>query len=44
MTSTDKWYEHKPETVVENEQATILCNMPIYTDKEIRASNSKYHN
>jgi len=38
MTSADKWYEHKPETVVENERATILCNMPIYTDKEIRAN------
>mgnify|MGYP000182247675 FL=1 len=22
--TTDKWYEHKQETVVENEQATVL--------------------
>lgn len=38
MTSADKWYEHKPETVVENEQAPILWNMPIHTDREIRAN------
>ena len=29
---------NKPETVVENEQATILGNMPIHTDREIRAN------
>ena len=32
--TTDKWSEHKPETVVEKEQATILWNMPIHTDRE----------
>ena len=36
--NNDKWYEHKPETVVENEQAIILWNMPIHTDGEIRAN------
>ena len=38
MTSADKWYEHKPETVVENQQATILWNMPIHTNRETRAN------
>ena len=33
MTSEDKLYEQKPETVVENEQAAILCNKPIHTDR-----------
>ena len=36
--TTDKWYDHKPDTVVENEQATILWNMPIHTDREIAAN------
>ena len=36
--NNDKWYEHKPETVVENKQAIILWNMPIHTDGEIRAN------
>ena len=35
MTSADKWYEQKSETAFENEQATILWNMPIHTDREI---------
>ena len=41
MTSVVKWYEHKrekPETVVENEKATILGNMPIHADREVRAN------
>ena len=41
MTSVVKWYEHKrekPETVVENEKATILGNMPIHADGEVRAN------
>ena len=27
-------YDHKSDTVVENEQATILWNMPIHTDRD----------
>ena len=36
--TTDKWSDHKPDTVVENEQATILWNMPIHNDREIAAN------
>ena len=25
--TTEKWYDYKPETVAENEQATVLWNM-----------------
>ena len=39
MTSADKWYEDKSETVVENEPATIQWNMPIHTDREILRAN-----
>ena len=34
----NKWYDHKPEKVVEGKDAIILCDMPIITDKEIRAN------
>ena len=33
--TTEKCYDHEPDTVVENEQGTILWNMPIHTDGEI---------
>ena len=36
--TTEKWYEHTPETVTENEDVTILWNMQIHTDHEIAAS------
>ena len=36
--TADKWYEHKQDTVVENEKATVLWNMPIHTDREIAAN------
>ena len=32
---TNKWYEHQPETVVENEKATILWDMQVHTDRTI---------
>ena len=32
------WYEHKPENVGENENAKILWDMKIQTDKEIEHS------
>ena len=35
---TDKYYEHKPTTETENKEATILWDMPIQTDKEIKAN------
>ena len=35
---TDKYYEHEPKTVTENNDATILCDKPIQTDREIKAN------
>ena len=34
----DKHYEHEPATVTENQTATILWDMPIQSDKEIKAN------
>ena len=34
---TSKWYEHKPGNVAERKDVTILWDMPINTDKEIKA-------
>lgn len=34
----DKHYDHEPATVTENQTATILWDMPIQTDKEIKAN------
>ena len=34
----DKYYEHEPATLTENQAATILWDMPIQTDKEIKAN------
>ncbi|XP_074606467.1 uncharacterized protein LOC141859523 [Acropora palmata] len=36
--ANDKWYEHQPETVTENEKFTILWDMQIHTDKTIKAN------
>ena len=30
-----RWYEHKSETVTENEEVTILWDMQIHTDREL---------
>ena len=38
FSTADKWYEHKPEKVTENEAATVLWDMPVNTDKEIKAN------
>ena len=35
---TSKWYEHKPNTVVEGKDVVVLWDMPIHTDKEITAN------
>ena len=29
------WYQHKPEQVMENEKATILCDSPTITDRHV---------
>ena len=35
----NKWYEREPETVVENQYATVfLWNTPIHIDREILAN------
>ena len=36
--ANDKWYEHQPETVTENEKVTILWDMQVHTDKTIKAN------
>ena len=36
--ANDKWYEHQPETVTENEKVIILWDMQIHTDKTIKAN------
>ena len=33
-----RWYEHKPETVTENEEVTILWDMQIHTDRKLSAN------
>ena len=34
----ERWYEHDPKTVIEKDSVTILCDMPIHTDKTIAAN------
>ena len=36
--TADKWYEHQPNTVTENDKITILWDMPLQTDREISAN------
>ena len=36
--ANDKWYEHQPETVTENEKVTMLWDMQVHTDKTIKAN------
>ena len=35
INTTTKWYEHQRETVTENENATILWDMQLHTDRTI---------
>ena len=35
---TSKWYEHKPSKVAEGKDVAMLWDMPINTDKEIKAN------
>ena len=34
----EKWYEHERQTVTEKDNITILWDMPIQTDREIKAN------
>ena len=36
--ANDKWYEHQPETVMENEKVTIPWYMQVHTNKTIKAN------
>ena len=36
--TSEKWYDNEPETVTENEDVTILWDMPIHTDRKITAN------
>ena len=36
--TADKWCEHQPETVTENETVTILWDMQVHTDRTIKAN------
>ncbi len=34
----EKWYEHNPETVIDNGNTTVIWDMPVHTDREIKAN------
>ena len=34
----ERWYQHNPKTVTENEEATILWDMSVHTDRELSAN------
>ena len=36
----ERWYEHEPKTVTENESVTILWDMPIHTDRTTAANRT----
>ena len=38
ITVADKWYDHEPLSVLENEQVNILYDFSIHTDRFIRAN------
>ena len=38
--TSEKWYEHEPQTVTDKDNITILWDMPIQTDREIEANRS----
>lgn len=35
---TERWYEHDPKTVIDTTNTTIIWDMPVHTDREIRAN------
>ena len=38
ITTPDKWYQHEPEAVIENDNICILWDFPIHTDRTTRAN------
>uniref|UniRef100_H3A107 Reverse transcriptase domain-containing protein n=1 Tax=Latimeria chalumnae TaxID=7897 RepID=H3A107_LATCH len=39
MEVTDKWYQHQPQPVTENQEVTILWDMHVHTDRLLSANN-----
>ena len=39
----DKWYEHQPEPVTEHQKAIILWDLPVHTDREIKACKQTWY-
>ena len=36
--ANDKWYEHQPKNLTENEKLTILWDMQVHNDKKVKAN------
>ena len=36
--AAEKWYEHQPPTVIDTDSVTILWDMPVHTDRELKAN------
>ena len=43
LLATEKWYDHKPNTVTENDEYTILCDISVHTDRKIKANKSAFN-
>ena len=38
LENKEKWYEHEPQTVQENNEATLIWDLPVHTDRQINAN------
>ena len=38
--TTETWYEHQPTTATENSEVTIIRDIPVHNDREIKANRS----
>ena len=38
LPKADKWYEHKPQTVTKYNNITVLWEIPVNTDKAVKAN------
>ena len=39
INKNEKWYEHEPQTITEKDNITILWDMPMQTDCEIKPAD-----
>ena len=39
INKNEKWYEHEPQTITEKDNITILWDMPMQTDCEIKPTD-----